>query len=430
MTRIQVSIALLALMLPLTLAVGASANDFEHSARFLGLADTGNAVYNTPYNEPVFENIAALAESPKYFIGGDARSIITSGYGAETNTDYTLLGVTSGGSVKSASRLNKEDDPKSWANRVALLVQPGFEADYQRITTNEDTTALELVDTRLEVSPVFRLGVAYGFHDIFSMGLGLTFTPTTLFRNSITGTQDTPSGNENKDVEESWFINGPIVVQPEIGFLFRTNNGHQFGLNYEVGMKATTKTDVTHTQPEDDIDYETEAAVIKPHNIGVGWAYEIPKVDRFFVAMDVDVYFRDTFEGDTIDPRSGRDYYVYNSEATKDEPEPFEGPYDPNETGFGEKFYASTNNRFVVSAAVEKAWETIAVRGGMGYSHENGLDRDRPKSVFYMTAGPSVYFDDVIFLAAGGRFEIGFQRAETTYGLAGGGASITMGGSF
>ena len=45
---------------------------------------------------------------------------------------------------------------------------------------------------------------------------------------------------------------------------------------------------------------------------GVGWAYEIPKVDRFFVAMDVDVYFRDTFEGDTIDPRSGRDYYVYN----------------------------------------------------------------------------------------------------------------------
>lgn len=417
---------LLALVATLV-ATGAYAGDFEYSPRHLALADTGNAIFNPAILPPVLENIAGACDSNQFYIGGSTRQLVLAGVGSDSDADYNFLEIDSGSYIQGVFPVG-EDKDDDWTDRAGLVFQPGLQAQYLRVKTNREDSNLELADSLLAVSPTIRFGAAYGFHEIFAMGIGFTMIPSTIFNSALTGTQDTPDGTTNKDIEDKFTMAGSFMILPEVGFLFRTPERMQFGLTYEMGYAAKAKREIEHSQVPGDIDYETEVAYIKPHNIGLGWAYEIPQEDNFYVSVDFDVYFRQKFEGDTWVMR-GRESYTQNDED-EDGNAIEEETVDPNEDQLGEEFYASTNGRYVFSSAVEKAWETVGIRGGLGYSAETGLDRDRPASTFFMTVGPTLYFDETIFMSAGGRLDLGFARAETTYAAVGGGASLSLGGTF
>ncbi|MCZ7586135.1 MAG: hypothetical protein M5R36_23995 [Deltaproteobacteria bacterium] len=422
--------ALFIAVLVLGCAAAAQAGDFEHSPRFLGLADTGNAAFNPTNMPPVFENIATAADPSKFYIGGESRSVNYFGFGSEDDVDYNMLLVRGGASIKSFYPFG-EDDDDDWTGRFGLLVAPGVAADVLRVRINDDDTELELTDLRVVTSPAIRMGLAYGFHEAFAAGLGFTMYPSAAHANQFEGTQNTPDGSDNADFQDNWVISGPFAFTPEVGFLWRTNTGMQFGLAYEMGYFAKRETSVEHQTKDGDFDYDTEVAVVKPHNLGLGWAYKIDDIDDFYVSADLDLYFRQTYEGDTYDVRRGRDYYVRSAVPVKDDPTTWSNePLDPNRHKIGEKFYASTNNRYILSAAVEKAFETVSLRGGMGYQVENGLDRDRPLSSFFTTVGPTLLFDEAIYMAAAGRFDIGFAGGETTYLVLGTGGSLMLGGTF
>ncbi len=425
MKTVKLFLVLFALVLWVS---AAAAGDFEYSPRFTGMADTGNAIFNPPNHPPVYENIACAVDSNKFYIGGESRALTLYGFGTENDVDYNALEVKSGGYIKSAFPLG-EDDEDDWTGRVGLIFVPGVQTELLRVRINDSDTDLDLTDLRVVSSPTIRLGASYGFHEVFAAGLGFTITPTTIFTNDFQGTQDTPDGRDNTEFQDSWTIMGPFAITPEVGFLWRTNDGMQFGLTYEMGYFDKAKREVQHTTSEGDIDYDTRTAVIKPHNIGLGWAYRIPNIDDFFVAMDFDAYFSQSYKGDTYDVRSGQDYYTRPSVPSKYDPDP-DKALDPNREKIGRKYYASTNARYIFSTSIEKAWETVGLRGGLGYSAETGLTRDRPTSTFFTTVGPTLFFDEAVFMSFAGRFDIGFSRAETTYLMVGSGVSASLGGTF
>lgn len=409
------------------LAATAMAGDFEFGPRYMGLADTGNAAFNPAVLPPVLENIACAVDSNQFYVGGSSRQSVLAGVGAESGADYNFLSVGGGGYIQGVFPVG-EDNEDDWTDRAGLVFMPGMQAQYMRVKINQEDSNLELADSKLAVSPTIRFGAAYGFHEIFAAGIGFTMLPTTVHNEALTGFQDSPDGTTNKDIEDKFTMAGSFLIQPEVGFLFRTPEGMQFGLTYEMGYTAKTKREIEHSQVPDDIDYDTEVATVKPHNIGLGWAYQIPHEDYFYVLVDFDVYFRQKYEGETYRLR-GRDFYVTNDEDA-DGNAIEEETIDPNVDEEGEQFYASANNRFVFSTAVEKNWETVGIRGGLGYSAENGLDRDRPISTFYTSVGPTLMFDEAIFMSAAGRMDVGFARAETTYAVVGGGVALSLGGTF
>ncbi|MBZ0271569.1 hypothetical protein K8I61_06010 [bacterium] len=409
----------------------AFAGDFETSPRFLSLADTGNAIFNPNYQMPVFENIAAAVDRTQYYVGGESRTNALFGVGSENDVDYSMLDAHAMAGVKASFPLNQVKDENDWFQRVAIVFQPGVDVELLRTRIDDPDTALELTDARVKGGPAIKLGAAYGFHKIFAAGLGFTMYPTSVQYNNFTGTQDTPNGNDNVEFQDNWTAAAPFAITPEVGFLWRTPDRMQFGLTYDMGYFAKSQRDIEHKTADGNIDYETETVVFKPHHFGLGWAYEIPQVEKFYVAADIDVYFSQSYEGDTYDPRRGQTFYSRNTSPSKDDPTAGkDDPRDPNRDNLGNKFYASVASGYVVSASVEKTWQQIALAGGMGYAFEQGLDKDRPASTFFMTAGPRLFFDDTIFLAWGGRFDIGFASAETTYLLTGGGTSMSLGGTF
>jgi hypothetical protein len=427
-----------ALLLAAVMASTVWASDFEYSPRFMALADTGNAIFNPTYFAPVFENIAAACESNKFYVGGESRVIALYGIGSDSKRDYNFLNTSGGGYVKSAFPLG-EDNEEDWTGRAGLIFQPGVQATFLRKRITETDSNLELTDSRLAASPTIRFGAAYGFHQIFAAGLGFTMYPTTIFYNNFKGTQDLPDGSSNEKFEDTWTITGPFMITPEVGFLFRTEDGMQFGLTYEMGYHQHNKQSIKHKTADGDLHYDTEAAVVKPNNLGLGWAYKVPDVDNFFVAVDFDVYFADSYKGKTYDVRDpDRDYFVRSNVKSKEDPDAGQGALDPNgyEDTFGnvhtigDRYYASSPARYIFSASVEKNWEIVGLRGGMGYSAESGLDADRPTSTFYSTVGPTLFFDETIFMNAAGRLDLGFTRAETSYFVFGGGLAISLGGTF
>jgi hypothetical protein len=406
---------LLAVGMVLVLAVTAWAGpDWEYSARHHALAETGNAVFNVKGMSSTLENIACLVGSPEYTILFEGIGNNYNGITSQDDADYNYRNITGKLGLKTTYVPMGRKDTGDFAGRLAISFQPGLYAEnyYLKKTYTEAQDDLvakddEYGEAMTLLQSFYRLGGAYGINKYVAVGLGFTLIPVNL----VTIQHDGEIlGN---DPQDDWTILSTLMFSPELGVLVRPVPYIQLGVSSEMGDLKSRKAEVSHKTSYGDFDVENAVITARSPSLGLGFAIDIPNIEKFFVATDVDIEFR---RGSTVD--------------TNEALAPVEGGGDLEVVRQKNTIANADNQLFQWSSSIEKAWKVASIKGGIGYADEVGTKHFQPYDRFFMTFGSDLYFDEHVMMGFSLRSELGYLEADPSTLAFGGGFAWTFGGSF
>ena len=254
---------------------------WAQSARHMAMASTGIAAFNPAGYAPVLENVATATTAPNYSVLWENQFAMLL-----SAADAYGLSDTGGGEEWSKSKLDDLDTAalsaatflvpltqkgeSEMGGRVALFGYLGYlsaieysEQDYEDV--DRKTKVLHQVG-----GPVLRLGVAYAFTDVVSLGAAVNYQH--LSRQSEF--EDNNNDADQKTIMEPE-LEGFKIEDYEFGLLFRPVGGFQIGTRFNFGDHAYVEDDsVTVKVNGDKVGEATYGTVYSvPAGVGLGFGY-------------------------------------------------------------------------------------------------------------------------------------------------------------